>query len=148
MAPLCIRVECGHVGNRKTLPTRASVPAFIAAIPDARRRRDCETMRDMMTRATGCKAVMWGTAIVGFGEHDYSYPETPDRSTRWFQAGFSPRKAALTVYLMGGIDPALVQALGLRASGGGCLYITDLAKVDGPALQKMIDGSIAKLRRP
>ena len=134
------------MATRKTLPTKASVRAFIDEIADDRRRRDCQTILAMMTKATGRKPVMWGASIVGFGEYDYSYPATPHKSTRWFQAGFSPRKAALTVYLMGGFDAAAAQQLGLRASGGGCLYITNLEKVDRSALQALIDGSMRKLR--
>ena len=134
------------MATRKTLPTKASVRAFIDGIADERRRRDCQGMLTMMTKATGLKPVMWGASIVGFGEHDYSYPDTPHKSTRWFQAGFSPRKAALALYLMGGFDAKAAQQLGLRASGGGCLHIPNLEKVDRSALQALIDGSMRKLR--
>src|SRR5436190_17650340 len=103
------------MATRKTLPTKASVRTFIDEIADQRRRRDCQAILAMMTKATGLKPVMWGESIVGFGEHDYSYPDTPHKSTRWFEAGFSPRKAAVAVYLMGRFDAAAAKQLGLRA---------------------------------
>ena len=56
----------------------------------------------MMTKATNAKPAMWGPAIVGFGDHDYT--GASGKATKWFQAGFSPRKQALTLYLMGGKD--------------------------------------------
>jgi hypothetical protein len=51
----------------KTRPTRASVPSFLAALPDARR-ADCRRLVTMMRLATGA-APKLGTAIVGFGAY-------------------------------------------------------------------------------
>ncbi len=52
----------------KTVPTDASVPDYLAAIPDARRRADAQAVCDLMTKVTGAPAVLWGTSVVGFGE--------------------------------------------------------------------------------
>ena len=83
----------------KTKATKASVNRFIGAIKDEARRNDCEEIVEMMTKATKAKPVMWGPAIVGFG--DYEYVGSGGKPTKWFEAGFSPRKQALTLYLMG-----------------------------------------------
>jgi hypothetical protein len=99
----------------------------------------------MMTKATKAKPVMWGPSIVGFGDHEYA--GSNGKSIQWFQAGFSPRKAALTLSLMGGKDATLLAKLGLGAKGAGCLYIKRLADVHQPTLQKLIDASVSNLRK-
>lgn len=129
----------------KTKATNASVSAFINAIPDADRRKDCKALVSMMAKATGSKPRMWGSAIVGFGDHEYA--GASGKSTKWFQVGFSPRKAALTLYLMGGQDPALLKKLGTSSRGVGCLYIKRLDDVEKPVLQKLIDASVERINK-
>lgn len=133
----------------KTKATKASVPQFIDAIEDERKRADCKTLLSMMTKATKAKPVMWGPAIVGFGDRDYF--GASGKATRWFEVGFSPRKAALSLYLMGGKDEKLLAKLGPNSTGGtameaGCLYIKRLDDVHKPTLQKLIDTSVKRLR--
>lgn len=128
----------------KTKATKASVTQFINAIDDEQRRRDCQEVLAMMTRATRAKPVMWGPAIVGFGDHEYV--GSNGKSMKWFQAGFSPRKAALTLYLMGGKDEKLLAKLGTSTTGAGCLYIKKLDDVHRPTLQKLIADSVKRLR--
>ncbi len=103
----------------------------------------------MMTKATKTKPVMWGPAIVGFGARDFH--GASGGSTRWFEVGFSPRKAALSLYLMGGKDKSLLAKLvkaktGGTSMGAGCVYIKRLEDVDKPTLQKLIDTSVKQLR--
>lgn len=128
----------------KTKATKASVAQFINAIEDDQKRKDCKTLLAMMTKATKVKPVMWGPAIVGFGNHDYF--GASGKPTRWFEVGFSPRKAALSLYLMGGKDAKLLAKLGPSSMGAGCLYIKRLDDVHTPTLQKLIDTSVKRLR--
>lgn len=55
------------MARRKTHQTNASVGAFIDSIEDPSRRKDCRAIAKLMAAATGEKAAMWGTSIVGFG---------------------------------------------------------------------------------
>jgi hypothetical protein len=64
---------------------------------------------------------MWGPAIVGFGDYHYKYDT--GREADWFEAGFSPRKQALTLYLMGGKSKELLSKLGAHSSGVGLLML-------------------------
>jgi hypothetical protein len=128
----------------KTKATTASVTQFINAIDDDQRRSDCKEVLAMMTKATKAKPVMWGPAIVGFGDHEYA--GSNGKSMKWFKAGFSPRKAALTLYLMGGKDEKLMAKLGRSTTGAGCLYIKRLDDIDRPTLQKLIGDSVKRLR--
>jgi len=129
----------------KTKATAASVSQFINAIPDEHRRRDCKTLVAMMTKATKAKPRMWGSSIVGFGDYHYKYDT--GREADWFEAGFSPRKAALTLYLMGGKKKELLEKLGAHSSGVGCLYLKNLDDIDKPTLQKLIDFAVKNLRK-
>jgi hypothetical protein len=134
----------------KTKATNASVSAFINGIKEDGRRSDCKTLVVMMTKATKSKPKMWGPAIIGFGDHEYV--GASGKPTKWFLAGFSPRKAALSLYLMGGKDKALIAKLGKSSTSGttmsaGCLYIKRLDDVHKPTLQKLIDTSVKNLRK-
>ncbi|MGH9649025.1 MAG: hypothetical protein ACRD3I_01000, partial [Terriglobales bacterium] len=84
----------------KTKPTQASVKSFLNSIADDQRRKDCQSVLKMMQDATGAKPQMWGPSIVGFGS--YHYKSESGREGDWFLTGFSPRKQALTLYIMGG----------------------------------------------
>jgi hypothetical protein len=128
----------------KTKATQASVTQFINAIDDDDRRKDCQELVAMMTRATKSKPVMWGPAIVGFG--DYEYPGSNGKSQKWFKTGFSPRKSALSLYLMGGKDEKLLARLGSSTMGASCLYIKRLDDVDRRTLQELITASVKSLR--
>jgi hypothetical protein len=131
----------------KTQPTRASVAAFLNAIPDGDRRADCRRLAQIMRGATRARARMWGTDIVGFGNHHYRYDS--GREGDWFLVGFSPRKAAITIYLLGGFDrhPPLLRRLGKHKAGRGCLYVKQLADVDLGVLTEIIEVSVAGAAR-
>ena len=86
---------------------------------------------------------MWGPAIAGYGE--ITYEGSSGRSGVWFPVGFSPRKAAPTLYLMGGLKAhaAVLKQLGAHKVGGNCLYIRRLADVDTAVLSRLIAKSHA-----
>ena len=128
----------------KTQATKASVKDFIDSIDDEQRRKDCREMSAILQKVTKAKPVMWGTSIVGFGEMDYF--NAAGKSNKWFLAGFSPRKAALTVYLMGGRDQALLDKLGKHSMSGSCLQLKKLDDVHRPTLQKLIATSLKRLK--
>jgi hypothetical protein len=114
----------------KTKPTDVKVEDFLNAVPDERKRKDAFTLLEMMKKISGEKPVMWGGSIVGFGLKRYKSPSS-GREVDWMKIGFSPRKAALTVYLMNADRHAdALKSLGKHKTGGGCLYITKLEDVD------------------
>lgn len=131
----------------KTKATGASVSKFINAIGDEQRRKDCKAVAAMMQKLTKSKPKMWGPSIVGFGK--FEYVDRAKETHQWFQCGFSPRKAALTLYLMGGYakDADSLKKLGKVKTGGGCLYIKSLHDVNAPALRSTIAQSIRRIKR-
>ena len=131
----------------KTRPTRASVTAFVNSIDDGGIKADAKKIAVMMRNATGKRAKMWGTSIVGYGT--YIYSNSAGKNYEWPITGFSPRKQALTVYIMPGFSPfgALMKKLGKYKTGKSCLYIKRLTDVDEDVLQKLIDVSVKRMRK-
>jgi len=90
---------------------------------------------------------MWGPSIVGFGEYHYKYES--GREGDWFVTGFSPRKQALTVYIMAGFTryEELMAKLGKYKTGQSCLNIKKLEDVDRKALAELIKQSVAHMKK-
>jgi hypothetical protein len=133
------------MAEMKTKPTKASVTKFLAAVPDAAMRKDCRTLVRMMKKATKSPPKMWGPAIVGFGDVHYKYES--GREGDWFRAGFSPRRNALTLYIMSGFPKHadLMSKLGKHKTGKSCLYIRQLGDVDLKVLEKLVERSVKSL---
>lgn len=126
-----------------TKKTKESVAAFLKRAVPVDRHDDCRTLVKIMEKATGGKAAMWGTAIVGFGSHPITYANGDVRD--WPSAAFSPRKSALVIY---GTKKApkfatLMKKLGKHKMAGGCLYIKQLSDVDDKVLTELIETSVA-----
>ncbi|SBV33774.1 conserved protein of unknown function [uncultured Sphingopyxis sp.] len=111
-------------------------------MPDARRRDEASVVDAMHRRVTGLEPRMWGPSIIGYGSYEYSY--NSGRSGTMCRAGFSPRKAAMTLYLMGHYcdrqpeADALLEKLGKYRNGKSCLYINKLADVDMDILEQLV----------
>jgi hypothetical protein len=122
----------------KTQPTEADVTAFLDAVPDPRRRAEGHELRALMHGITGDQARMWGPTMVGFGSSAYT---NTTGTHDWFVLGFSPRKAALTLYGVhdgyGDPDP-LLERLGPHTTGKGCLYLRRLDAIDRDVLTALV----------
>jgi hypothetical protein len=129
----------------KNKPETKSVELFLAGVKPERRRNEAVAMLDLMKRLSGEQPVMWGPSIIGFGAYEYKYES--GHSGTSMRVGFSPRKGALTVYLVPGYETktALLERLGPHEIGKSCLYIKDLAKVDADVLEKLILISIKEM---
>ena len=131
----------------KTKKTEADPADFLGKIKDAATRKDCADIAALLQRITGAAAKMWGPSIVGFGSRRLKYPS--GREIDWMVAGFSPRKAAIVLYLPGELakQAALLKKLGKHSTGGGCLYIRRLTDVHVPTLKKIVSASVKAARR-
>ncbi len=85
----------------KTSANDASPDEFIAAIANPQKRKETLWLKNFCQRLTGKPARMWGPSMIGCGSYHYKYES--GREGDMFLAGFSPRKAALVVYLGGNI---------------------------------------------
>ena len=122
----------------KTKKNAASVTKFLNSVENEERRRDAKTVAKIMREITGEKPVMWGESIVGFGSYHYRYAS--GREGDWLATGLSPRKQALTLYIMAGFDgyDELMAKLGKYKTGKSCLYINKLEDVHLPTLKQLI----------
>lgn len=125
----------------KTQPTDASVEAFLNSVEDESKRADSFEILELMKKATGEPPKMWGPGMVGFGSYHYKYDS--GREGDFFLAGFSPRKTALTLYVMAGFknNAQLMSKLGKYKTGKACLYIKKLEDVDRKVLEELVTKS-------
>jgi hypothetical protein len=135
------------VAEIKTKATTASVAKFIAAQPREETREDCRTLIAMMEKITKAPPKMWGPSIVGFGQYHYKYASGHEGDM--CIAGFSPRKQALTIYIMPGFDryPELMAKLGTYKTGKCCLYVKRLSDIHLPTLRKLVATSVAHVKK-
>ncbi|MBC7836293.1 DUF1801 domain-containing protein [Acetobacteraceae bacterium] len=132
----------------KTKKTTASVTAFVGAIENEQRRTDAKQLLKIFKEVTGVKPAMWGPSIIGYGVYHYK----SERSTQegdWPRAGFSPRKANLTIYILPGFakyEP-LFKKLGKHKTSKACLYINKLSDIDIPTLRTIIKETQNEMNR-
>ncbi|MCL1800659.1 MAG: DUF1801 domain-containing protein [Promicromonosporaceae bacterium] len=115
--------------------------AVVAEVTNARRRRDAETLLELMGEITGEKPRMFGPSIIGFGEYHYRYPS--GHSGVAPAASFAARSNACVVYLPDFLDrhQEALEKLGPSKVGKGCLYLSDLAQNDLDVLKEVIRAS-------
>ncbi len=118
--------------------TEKSVPAFIDSVDNPVRQADARVLLDVFKEVTGKEPKIWGQKIIGYGK--YSYQRKNGDEFEWFNTGFSPGKANMTVYVMYDInsEQELLKQLGPHKTGKGCLYIKKLEQVDMDILKKII----------
>lgn len=128
----------------KTKKSTASVADFLDGLVHEAQREDAKAIDELMREVTGHEPAMWGASIVGYGKRQVTYAN--GKQQEWMTVGFSPRKAAITLYLgMGDAferHAALLAKLGKHSTGKGCLYIKKLADVDPAVLKKLVAACI------
>lgn len=133
----------GKVADIKTKENDASVEVFLNSVTDENKRKDSFTILQMMKKVSGAQPKMWGDSLIGFGNRRFKSPAS-GREVDWFLIGFSPRKAAFSLYM--GLDlkqhDAALKKLGKHKTGRGCLYINKLEDIDKKVLEGIIKESL------
>ncbi|WP_296419441.1 DUF1801 domain-containing protein [Pseudooctadecabacter sp.] len=126
------------MAENKTKATDHDVTAFLEAVEHPVRRADGLVLDAMFRQITGWTPRMWGPTIVGYGSYDYVYDS--GRSGTSLATGFSPRKAALSLYIMPGYQDYsdIRDRLGKHKIGKACLYINKLADVDLSVVEELV----------
>ncbi len=132
--------------ENKTKPTRQSAEDFIRSVEHKRRREDGLALLDFFSKVTQMKAEMWGSSIIGFGRYRYKYES--GREGEFMMTGFSPRKAALSIYIMPGYRDMSekLARLGKHKTGKSCLYINKLADIDMDVLEEIVLDGLKYMR--
>ncbi len=132
----------------KTKKTDADVSEFINAFADTdQKRKDSFELLKLMQDFTGFEPRMWGASIIGFGVYHYK-SERSRQEGDWPLVGFSPRKAAISLYVYSGQPEheALLEGLGKFKKGMGCIYVKKLSDIDQDVLKKIMKATIDYLK--
>jgi hypothetical protein len=136
------------MAKNKTAATENNVLDFINTfVTDETKRNDAFELIRITQKATGFEPKMWGPSIIGFGSYHYKYESEHEGDAPL--AGFSPRKAeiSLYVYLTPEDREELLSKLGKHKATKGCIYIKKLSDIDTEILQKMILLSVRNLNK-
>jgi hypothetical protein len=132
----------------KTHPSQASVAEFIRSFADTEQKiKDSFELVKLMQEATGCEPVMWGPSIVGFGKYHYK-SERSKQEGDWPLIGFSPRKAAISLYVYSGLPEHeyLLENLGKFKRGAACIYVKKLSDINIEVLKQIMEANIEYLQ--
>jgi hypothetical protein len=131
----------------KTKQTKESVTAFIAAVEDESKRKECRELLKIFKEVTKTTPSIWGNGVVGYGTYHYK-SERSKQEGDWYLTGFSPRKQNLTIYIMLGFAkyPDLMKKLGKYKNSGACLYINKLADVYMKVLKELLSCSFRDMK--
>jgi len=128
----------------KTKQTNANVHEFINTFADTdQKRNDGFELLKLMQDFTGYEPKMWGATMIGFGSYHYK-SERSRQEGDWPLVGFSPRKAAISLYVYSGCSgqDILLKDLGKFKMGKGCIYVKKLSDINQETLKKLIKTTI------
>ena len=126
------------MATNKTTETQDSVTDFINAVENEAKRKDAFELLKILQETTSFEPKMWGPSIIGFGSYHYKYDSGHEGDAPL--AGFSPRKAAMTIYfyLPEEKREELLSKLGKHTSSKACIYIKKLTDIDIEILKKIV----------
>lgn len=134
--------------KNKTTETEMSVIDFINTfVEDEAKRNDAFELLKIMQNVTGFEPKMWGPSIIGFGSYHYKYSSGHEGDAPL--VGFSPRKAAISLYIYLSDDKKeeLLSKFGKHKAAKGCIYIKKLTDIDLEILKIMISTSVKELQK-
>lgn len=134
------------MAKNKTTETETSVIDFINTfVDDETKRNDSFQLIKIMQSVTGFEPKMWGPSIIGFGSYHYKYASGHEGDAPL--AGFSPRKAAISLYVY--LSPEnredLLSKLGKHRAAKGCIYIKKISDINVEILNEMTSASVEYL---
>jgi len=123
----------------KTQPTKQNPSEYLQSITPESKQADAKIIYELCKKVTKQKPILWGDAIIGFGEYSYRRKnESVDR--KWMKTGFSARKAYLVLYILSGLEDEqdLLDKLGKYKTGSSCLYIKKVSDINLAVLEQLI----------
>lgn len=133
------------MAKTKTAETTKDVNEFILEFTDSeQKRKDSEELIGLMEKVSGFKAKMWGPSIIGFGTYHYKYASGHEGDAPLL--GFSPRKAAISLYVSTG-EPGqeeLLKDLGKFTMGKACIYVKKLSDINQDCLIQLMKDTMAR----
>lgn len=134
--------------RNKTTATNENVVTFIQQFATTdQKRSDSFELLQLMQKISGHKAKMWGPSIIGFGNYHYKYASGHEGDAPLL--GFSPRKAAFSLYVFTGLKEHehLLKDLGKYKMGKACIYVNKLADLNLDQLVILMQSTIQYLKQ-
>lgn len=134
------------MAKTKTTQTNLSVADFInSQVESGQKKTDSFQLIELMSQWSGFGPKLWGTSIIGFGSYHYQYASGHQGDMPLL--GFSPRKAAFSLYVYSPIpeQEKILDSLGKFKIGKACIYVQRLSDIDLAVLEKMALSTIAYL---
>ena len=133
----------------KTKKNDTDVNEFINSFADTeQKRKNSFELLKLMREFTGFEPKMWGASIIGFGQYHYK-SERSSQEGDWPLVGFSPRKAAISLYVYTGAPEHehLLEGLGKFKKGAACIYVKKLSDINLDVLKKLMKTTIEYLQK-
>jgi hypothetical protein len=134
--------------KNKTAETNADVTEFVNSFVDEKEKKaDSFKLIELMKNWSGFEPKMWGPSIIGFGSYHYKYPTGHEGDAPIL--GFSPRKAAITLYVHSPTETAkqLLDDLGKVKVSKACIYVKKLADINIEKLEALCKDSIVYVKQ-
>ncbi|WP_304516364.1 DUF1801 domain-containing protein [Cecembia rubra] len=134
--------------KNKTVETDQSVKDFINSfVEKEQKRQDSFRLIDLMREWSGFDPKMWGSSIIGFGTYHYKYASGHEGDAPLL--GFSPRKAAFSLYVIaqGNDNQKFLDKLGKYKMGKACIYFKSLDELNLSVLEKLCKSTVQYLNQ-
>lgn len=131
------------MAEAKTKENNADVYGFINSFANTEQKiKDSLELVRIMREITGEEPKMWGPSIIGFGKYHYQYKSGHEGDAPLL--GFSPRKAAISLYVYSDTEKSrsLLNEFGKFKKGKACIYVKKLADIHIPVLIDLCEESI------
>lgn len=134
------------MAKNKTSATTVSVSDFLAIVENEQQQKDSFQLLELMENTSGHPPKMWGPSIIGFGSYYYKYASGHEGAAPLI--GFSPRKAAISLYVFTGLEvhEHLLTDLGKFKMGKACIYIKKLSDINLTVLRHLAAETIKFLK--
>lgn len=134
------------MASTKTTYNEEDVFEFVNSyVEKEQKKADSLKLIALMREWSGFEPKMWGPTIIGFGSYHYKYASGHEGDAPII--GFSPRKAAISLYVYSDTvkSKLLLQQVGSFKMGKACIYVKKLSDINLPVLQELVEESIAYL---
>lgn len=135
------------MANNKTIENNNDVVKFINEFATTEQKvKDSFELIELMKSISGFEPKMWGPSIIGFGSYHYKYSSGHEGDSPL--VGFSPRKAAISLYVFTGLDEHnhLLLNLGKFKMGKACIYVNKLSDINKDQLTELMKFTISFLQ--
>lgn len=119
------------MARTKTTYTGQDVIDFVNSYVDNNQKKaDSFRLIELMQEWSDSEPKMWGPSIIGFGNYHYKYASGHEGDAPVL--GFSPRKAALTLYVYSDTEKSKLALanLGKFKMSKACIYVKKLSDIN------------------